>query len=1112
MECKDCKCSECVKYSHCIRIPEKIQLQIQNKNPTGLFLKFLEDEQKRTEHIKHLKEKFERKDNYLLSELLEKVILEDTINIRDFLEIDPEKSKDASLIGNLYQSLWMVMILLDRVPNITSKYYEYFFGKIEDQNFRNNLTKKTDRHRILKTTNINMGNAVGVSDISLISKTNNNNSSEWACEMTKNEDEDKNQQLILISSKYYKKEKTLDKYDIDKIVEVMENHRRNGNTMNYNIILLVKNKLSLLKRMRSTTKKYILEDISKFHINLKSNSYNKKIKIESIYDLNDLENYILDLRNQYGSTYYQTVIDSCIGKPKNIKLIPKFHQLLLTNRTIDLIKLNQKLILLGCIARSGKTYTVGYIISKLKQEQYFETINKNKPIVILVITPAPTETIDQFTEDLFDKYYDFTDFIISKQIPKKPITQNTIIVLSKQFICGVGNQDSSDKSIKKKKETNKQYEERMRNTISTKLGVLNNKIVDLIVFDEIHFGGTTRLSLWILQALDPSFHKNIEHNWNGKIIKIFLTATYKKPVDIFDIKQNQLLTWGLDDIELCKYMSNEHARNQFIEHCTEKYGNNSDILVENTFTELKNMLNLTRQQLYTNIDKEYEKFPTLNVITSLFDTERLNEILANNENNYGFDFKYVFTLTSKTKDAQRNFQNIDSMNNLLEYIRKTMFNRIKNTFKQHKQDRQFYSQLWFLPYFEKNSIEDISNALKILMDTKFSKYCIHIATDGVDKNTVKKWEIDAFKEDKNGIIILVGKKFSLGISMPCVDVVMFLNNDHDVDTIYQRMFRALTESKNKKLGILVDLNPYRSITTLLQYTMPSHRTLVTKQNLLDETHKMIDKKLWLLDGDLFVPHDDNSKTYNELYTEVNKLIEKRYLLEEVNKTKYEVEKDFFGLFKRNYSLFKYFIKAKPTETTAILLESDIPPPNPPSDNDEDEEDDNERPVKIKDKPEIEDKEDNNDIIKTIISQALGDLIVIYALLLDDNENFRNMTFLGIIYKLYQKYKDLEYLEDKESNEDDIYDQLYNVLYTKFGAIIVNDSKNIKNITICKIITDTLYIIIDNSRENIISNNINSKYNTMKQHVQDIDNKDIAKVHAFVEEYLKPKSFEKKTIW
>jgi hypothetical protein len=32
---------------------------------------------------------------------------------------------------------------------------------------------------------------------------------------------------------------------------------------------------------------------------------------------------------------------------------------------------------------------------------------------------------------------------------------------------------------------------------------------------------------------------------------------------------------------------------------------------------------------------------------------------------------------------------------------------------------------------------------------------------------------------------------------------------------------------------------------------------------------------------------------------------------------------------------------------------------------------------------------------------------------------------------------------------------------------------------------------------------------MKQHVQDIDNKDIAKVHAFVEEYLKPKSFEKK---
>jgi hypothetical protein len=29
---------------------------------------------------------------------------------------------------------------------------------------------------------------------------------------------------------------------------------------------------------------------------------------------------------------------------------------------------------------------------------------------------------------------------------------------------------------------------------------------------------------------------------------------------------------------------------------------------------------------------------------------------------------------------------------------------------------------------------------------------------------------------------------------------------------------------------------------------------------------------------------------------------------------------------------------------------------------------------------------------------------------------------------------------------------------------------------------------------------------MKQHVQNIDTKNIAQVHAFVEEYLKPKSF------
>jgi site-specific DNA-methyltransferase (adenine-specific) len=46
-------------------------------------------------------------------------------------------------------------------------------------------------------------------------------------------------------------------------------------------------------------------------------------------------------------------------------------------------------------------------------------------------------------------------------------------------------------------------------------------------------------------------------------------------------------------------------------------------------------------------------------------------------------------------------------------------------------------------------------------------------------------------------------------------------------------------------------------------------------------------------------------------------------------------------------------------------------------------------------------------------------------------------------------------------------------------------------------------------ENILSSDINRSFDEMKRHVVDIDEKDVDKIHSFVEKYLTPKEYEKK---
>ena len=80
----------------------------------------------------------------------------------------------------------------------------------------------------------------------------------------------------------------------------------------------------------------------------------------------------------------------------------RFHQRIIVEKTLTAIEHDEKHILWGWKCRSGKSYGVGGLC--LEYYKKYDRLNA------LIITPAPSETMPQFEEDLFKNYLEFRKF------------------------------------------------------------------------------------------------------------------------------------------------------------------------------------------------------------------------------------------------------------------------------------------------------------------------------------------------------------------------------------------------------------------------------------------------------------------------------------------------------------------------------------------------------------------------------------------------------------------------------------------------------------------------------------------------------------------------------
>ena len=633
----------------------------------------------------------------------------------------------------------------------------------------------------------------------------------------------KNEKHLLVSTSKNLNKTQVGKLDIDKILTNFKQYEDEDYTMSLCICVRDRIDFEIMKK-----------NVEKTNHQLKS-LLEKEDTI--IIDWNDLN----QAYHQFKIFYGETSIDNIINSNKTT-LCLKMHQHLGVLKTIRMKNFEKKKILWGHIQRSGKSYIIGGCIiedSKDKDECNY-----------LVITTAPNETIEQ-QRKVFNciQLTDFNIIVLNGKNKKPDLTKKNIIICSKQFL-----QTKIDKGHDK----NKHSEEKTKS-----IGWLKKMSFDMRFVDESHNGGTTELA-----------KKTLEF-YGKQAFTVQITATYSKPINDYNIPKDCWILWDLEDIKLCKNITNEGS----IIRLVEKHGDC-----------IQNIISKYSQD---SIISEYSKYPELWLLTDEINPDIVSEIINDTQdNNYGWSPDACFLLkqaikkdkeTHKSKIVikekfQNEGENLKLWYRLFGKINKfgipdkdypddiVFMKRIEKICKDPTIDSRFIGEgdfhnepMIIMAFLPQNNIDKISKATIKLLERNniipdYEIISINSKTTNNPKQSIEDARIKARNSEKKGVLVLSGKQCSLGVSIDNCDIVLLLNNSMGFDMIYQMMFRCMTEGKNKKCGFVVDLNIHRVIET----SVINYASLI-KPNIhpRDATKFILQERLINLNGDHWMPSFGN---------------------------------------------------------------------------------------------------------------------------------------------------------------------------------------------------------------------------------------------------------------
>jgi len=526
------------------------------------------------------------------------------------------------------------------------------------------------------------------------------------------------------------------------------------------------------------------------------------------------------------------------------------------------------------------------------------------------MTPAPNETFTEYN-DIFKNYVEFSDLGVdvityTDEIKLKDVVcgdknKHCIIIISKQKLGwtepkGTGDnlknsefktdddedhheyEDHHDDEGDKKNE-GKEVDNIKKSIKRIKKLIGEKNYIDIIFLDEAHFGMSTDKAMRIVEILDDTIKGTI---------KVFVTATYNKPLNVYGIKPECKITWDMNDIKIMQNLNKETINDNNIR---QRFG------IKNYTETLKYFGDENGTNIMEKLKKEYSVYPKPFLITSMWDKEFLNaEKLKIGDSEFGWDMSKLFATDGGTfvnneqiKELMRYYfgypDKTENYNKQAFYRTRGIIPRIKNICVNKcrtLQNRHKTSQLWFLP-IGNGDIRDKAKAIIALLtqsnefkDIKDS-YHFFIAIEIVSKKGATtdnitymgephniKSDIEScekkIKEGKlkgDNLIIIAGNRLQLGISLRNVDIVTLWNSTTSADALFQMLFRSMTEvdskpcdgtdyCQNKKFGFMVDMNPQRALTNVNLFS----------DNITNQDNDEHDTKKWKQITDLINIDED----------------------------------------------------------------------------------------------------------------------------------------------------------------------------------------------------------------------------------------------------------------
>ena len=615
-----------------------------------------------------------------------------------------------------------------------------------------------------------------------------------------------------------------------------------------------------------------------------------------------------------------------LTKINKSKIILKYHQIVSIYRTNKILQSYNDC--LWChIARSGKSYIIaGYILE--------DCINKRESHNYLIITTAPKETINQYKE-IFANYYDFNDFnIINQDTIKKPkITNKNIIICSKQFL-----QSKDDKKTKKIK-------------------WLSDLNINIRFIDESHNGGTTEIA------------KSTFDMYGSTAKNIYITATYLKPLYNYNISSNQQILFNAYHIYLLKNIDIIDNYNKIVE-----------LFDEEKIIDLYNLI---------DIKNYYNKLPELHYITESF-TKDAKELIL--DINAGYSIPSALMLKHNSKVILNEFKNEDEVEKIIISIfgnskindmmsitdNKSLLRRCEIIAKNPEYNSRWFSKndpliiLCFLPCnCENMPIDILSETLKTFIENKkllddYQIVCINSKNENKDYNPIDiidNTRNKALNNNKKGVLVFTGKKCSLGITIKKCDIVILMTNISSYDTIFQMMYRCMTEDKNKKCGFVIDLNLKRSIDVITNYGL----NICSNKSSKEAIKYILEQKIINFNIDLWYDKIFGIKEIN-----INDILDKIYLLfnsqsnNSINKILDNIDYKLSIFTKADQSLIKQLFRintAKLAKTTIYNTDDDINDGiekfKVPNDNENENENDNDNENENNNDNENDNENENN---------------------------------------------------------------------------------------------------------------------------------------------------------